>query len=452
MDVLRSLRTLLFLSLSACWGLPISAWAQVRTEMQMQGESFLSPAFDAAPATSYQFLGAHLRNEKRVEEGLEIDLKGAFAFDAPLMSYMNIRELNQRTKIGDRQSFSVGRRHEEWSELDRRWNFGLVEPLFRWNPLSPERQGLTGLFWDVEDGILKLGLFGSFLFLPDQGPSFALDEKGQFVPGNPWFRSPPKSIRVLSEASAIEYQFQRPRETDIVFQTSYGLRFEVGDETGPFMRGAFFYKPMNQLALGYDGVLDIAKDKGVVEILPQVAFHSLGSIDLMHRSENLRFGLSMAVDRPSNNLKFDERWTQPVYSNATLVSPFLDWKITGNWVFRLQHLQVDGGEVTEKGPLASPDRASISSRYPYQQISEASLETQTRLYRSRVWMKGAYALSAKNEFRRVQWQGRVDFAKDWSVLGELQLIQAEELTKENRNDLAEFNNHDRVSMGVGYVF
>jgi hypothetical protein len=303
-----------------------NAAAEVTSQMRLQSDSFVSPQFNSAPQKNYQFIGAHFFSDQNKPTDLKIDLRGAYAVGNPLMSHTNLKELAYIIPIGDRQKFSFGRMRDRWSELDRRWNFGVIEPVFKWNALNPESQGLTGLFWEVKDKGYKLSIFGSYLYLPNQGASFEI-KNGEFERLNPWFSSPPSSIRVLNEVSKIEYVFERPKETDVVFQTTYGAKLDLGTD-GPYRaRGSIFYKPMNFLALGYDGTLDIPKDKGVVEINPQVIFHRVTSLDLAYVEKTYLFGLSVIQDTPTQENVFASKWTKPVFAEAILVSPWVEFKI-----------------------------------------------------------------------------------------------------------------------------
>lgn len=431
------------------------ARADVVSELSLQSDSFLSPAYDAANQSTFQFIGASFKDDPIEPGDFHIDLKAGYAVGAPLLSYINLKEFSYEMKVGDRQTFTVGRNPMRWSELDRRWNFGLIEPVFEWNPLSPESQGLTGLFWQVAGDGYKLALFGSYFFVPDQGPSFQINDQGQFERGNPWFRQPPSSIRILKENTPIEYSFRRPSETEIVLQSSYGLKLDIGDE-GPWRaRFAMLYKPMNSLALGYSkGIADIPTDRALVEIQPKVAYHNVRSVDFAYLGGRVSTGVSAAYDAPSKDRLFEANWNAPEYSDATLVSPWIDIRLFQGWKLSLQRIDVFGGEVTETGPDAEASRAPINSRYAFRQANQISLEIDRRLFKSRrLLMTTSYTKSDKNKFDLFRWQGRVELSRLWSVHSELQLVNAESVqTKESRNDIAEYANNDRILVGVGYVF
>lgn len=439
-------------------GFAFQAHGDVVSEMRVQSDSFLSPAYDAGPQSSYQFLGARFVTERVQEQQLFVDFNGAYALGAPLLSYIDVRELAFRFEMNDHQSFTIGRKLERWSELDRRWNFGVIEPVFKWNPLSPESQGLTGAFWEVKDTNYRFMLFGSVFYLPNQGPSFEINADGEFERGNPWFHRPPSSIRILSETSKIEYNFNRPTETDVVLQTSYGAELNLGED-GPWRaRAALLYKPMNELALGYDGELVIPKDRGVVTIEPKVMFHNVRSVDFAYMGSSAALGVSAMQDQPPSEK--DQRavfsnssMTVPIYSTATMWSPWLDVRLAKGWKASLQHLSVDGGEVVEQGKLADPPHASITQRYPYTEANQVSLEFDQRLaQRRRLIMRAAYMQSEKNEFQLFRWTGRLQLGPEWSLQSEMQLVDAADPSPSNSNAISDFRNNDRILLGVGYVF
>ncbi len=442
----------LLMGIILMFGALSSAWAEVRSELRWTADSFLSPSYDTAGPSSAQFFGAAFSSSD-LDDGLRVDLRGAYSSGSPLMSYMNVREFAYTTETGDKQSFSVGRKRERWSELDRRWNYGLIEPVFKWNPLAPESQGLTGLFWNAGQGNMRVSLFGSLFFVPEQGASFAIDSEGRFVRGNPWFRRPPDSIRIFSTTSQIEYNFDRPREADIVFQPSYGARFEFFNSDPVLWRVAGFYKPMNQLALGYTGVLDIPKDRGSVEIQPAVVYHQVLSSDLIYQAEIWRAGVSGVFDQPSTENPFSAEWTRPLYSKAMLGSVFVDWKLTPGLMLSTQYLKVNGGTIREEGQWASDERASITSRFPYQEATSVGLEYNRSMARARnLNLKTSYMWSTEDSFQLVRMEGRLDLTKDWSLQAELHLVEAQPLEAQSRNDIAEFRNNDRVAIGAGYAF
>lgn len=427
------------------------AHAQVQTEMRLFSDSFISPTFEATQKTNYQFVGAQLKTDPFTDDVLKMDVAGGVAMGAPLLNYLNISEFYVQSRQNENETYYIGRKRMLWNELDARWDLGVWEPLFKWNPLQPERQGLVGLFYQVDKPYYTLVLFASPLFLPDQGPSFEI-ENGSFVKGNPWFRRPPESIKIFSEATAIDYNFDRPNETQVVLQNSFGAKISFGDPQSFRAQLSYIYKPANQLAIGYDGNLDMAQLKGAVELQPQVFYHSLAGMDVSYKVNQVRMGVSGLYDRPNKDDIFEEQWTHPVFEDAVLLSPFIEWT-NGRWGVNLQHLDIIGGDVREEGELANPDRAALMTRYPYQQAQQISLMTNYAFRKNRRLIgKLSFTHSDKNQFDLVRLSARFRLSGIWSLVGEMQMVKAGELTASNQNEIAQFVNNDRLMLGAAYVF
>ncbi|MGZ3773100.1 MAG: hypothetical protein ACXVCY_03580 [Pseudobdellovibrionaceae bacterium] len=431
---------------------PLKSSAQVQTEMRFLSDSFVSPSFEATQKTNYQFVGAQLKTDSFSEDNLKMDIAGGVAVGEPLLNYLNISEINFQKSQSQNEMFYFGRKRLQWSELDSRWDFGVWEPVFKWNPLSPERQGLTGIFWQVDRPYYTLGLFASPLYLPDQGPSFEI-ENGSFVKGNPWFHRPPDSIKIWNEVTNIDYRLEKPNEAQVVMQSSFGMRLSFGDPQNFRGQLSYIYKPANELAMGYQGNLDLANLKGVVDIQPQVFYHSLTGLDLSYKTQShWRMGLSGIFDHPNKDEIFDSKWTHPVFSDALLLSPFIEWS-QDRWGVSFQHLEIFGGQVTEVGDLASPNRPPLMVRYPYQQADQLALMTNYLFSKNRrLTAKVSYTHSQKNDFDLIRLASRLRLSGMWSLMAEMQLVKAGPLTMDNQNEIAQFENNDRLMVGVGYVY
>ncbi|KHD88165.1 MAG: hypothetical protein OM95_10370 [Bdellovibrio sp. ArHS] len=441
----------ILLSLLGCIGTPRAAYAQVQTEMRLFSDSFISPTFEATQKTNYQFVGAQLKTDVFAEDPLKMDVAGGVAMGEPLLNYLNISEFYVQSRQNENETYYIGRKRLLWNELDARWDLGVWEPLFKWNPLQPERQGLIGIFYQVDKPYYTLVLFASPLFLPDQGPSFEI-ENGSFVKGNPWFRRPPESIKIFSEATAIDYNFDRPNETQVVLQNSFGAKVSFGDPQSLRAQMSYTYKPANQLAIGYDGNLDMAQLKGAVELQPQVFYHSLAGLDVTYKVDQVRMGVSGMFDRPNKDKIFEEQWTHPVFEDAVLLSPFIEWT-NGRWGVNLQHLDIFGGDVREEGELANPNRAALMTRYPYKQAQQISLLTNYAFGKNRRLIgKLSFTHSDKNQFDLIRLSARFRLSGIWSLVGEMQMVKAGELTASNQNEIAQFVNNDRLMLGAAYVF
>lgn len=442
---------LILITLWSLGGFGSESWALLHSDFRVFSDSFVSPSFEANQRAHYQFVGMSLQSPSGSEEVFKMDLEGAVAFGAPLLNYLNITEAYVESKQSERETLFVGRKRIPWSDLDQRWSFGLWQPLFQWNPLSPESQGLTGIFWQAERPRYAITIFASPIFIPNQGPAFEISE-GAFVRGNPWFRRPPESVRIFKEVTQIDYRFERPTETQVVFQASYGARLSFGDPEEFVAHFSYIYKPSNELAVGYNGELDTSRLRGVVDLKPQVFFHSLSGVDLIQRQGPFRYGVSAVLDRPQKDIEFDEKWTYPKFQEAVLAGPFVEYH-QAHFNLSLQSLNVFGGEVVEVGDMASADRAPLTLRYPFQQAVKLTVETPSNFKSQRRWgSRASYTLSDRNQFEFIQWNMNYRWTPLWTGFAELELVRADELTAQNQNEIAQYKNHDRLMLGAAYVF
>jgi hypothetical protein len=425
--------------------------SDIRSDLRLFSNSFISPSFEANQQANYQFVGLSLKSAPNAEDAVKMDVEGAVAFGAPLLNYLNISEAYFQNKQSDNEKLIIGRKLMTWSELDKRWHFGLWQPLFQWNPLSSQEQGLSGIFWQADRQRYSVTIFASPIFIPNQGTSFEITD-GSFVRGNPWFRRPPDSVRIFQEVTQVDYNFERPGETQVVFQTSYGARLSFGTPESMMAQLSYMYKPSNELAIGYSGLLDTSKLRGLVDLKPQVFYHSLSGLDLSHHWGLFHYGVSAIYDRPQKDLEFDEKWTQPKFKDAMLVSPFVEL-ISSSYSLALQALNVYGGDVSELGDLASSDRAPLTIRYSFQQAVKLSLETRYQLKSNRrLISRASYTVSDKNDFEYFQWNMNYRFSALWSGFTELELVRAGDMTPQNQNEIAQYKNLDRLMMGAAYVF
>lgn len=424
--------------------------ARIASQISLFSDSYISPAYEATLGTSFNYMGMSLKSDEFSDEKLRLDVSGAISFEEPLLNFLNVTELYYSTEINQNERLWLGRKKYLWSELDAQWNMSIWEPVFKWNPLTPQRQGLSGLFWQVERPEWSITIFASALYIPDQGPSFLIED-GQFMKGNPWFQNPPDSIHIFHESTEADYRLNRPNESDVIFQASYGASLMIGDPQKLLFRASHLFKPANQLALGYQGRLNIPNDKGIIELLPVTYHHSVSGVDMTYRYDFLRFGYSVNYDQPLNDFNLNEDWTIQNYSPALLTSPFIE--LLGQyWSLNLSHLRIYDGQVVEIGALADANRAPLASKYAFYEATQLSLIGRLSLAKSRE-MSGRLTTiySEENQFTVVKGDLRIRFSNLWQVSGEIQLVQSRPITDQNKNDIAQFVNNDRFMFGVSYA-
>ncbi len=252
---------------------PLFTHSEILGEAQLQGLSFISEDFENTKKTNYGFFGVSLKSYNAQEDAFKINLKGQYAVGEPILSYLNVKEvfftLQTQTDAQSNSKIHIGRKLNDWSRVDEKWNLGLFQPQFRWNPLDVESQGLLGFFWEVKTGNLKITFLGSPLFIPDQGANYELKD-GQFSAANPWFSAPAQNIYFQNTLLPIDYNIQKPETQDVINQRSFAIQIRYKTDSDYYVNSSAAYQPSNQFAFGYSGVL--VTDRVRVDLKPKTYY------------------------------------------------------------------------------------------------------------------------------------------------------------------------------------
>jgi len=355
---------------------------------------------------------------------------------------------------------TFGRKKEPWSQLDEDWQLGIWQPLFRWDYLRPESQGLTGFFltWKAEGA--EIGFFWSPLFLPEQGPSFQIVE-GRIDSRSPWFSEPANSAVLFSQPTPIQYTVATPAVSDVIEQNSFGLRFTVGDadKVGIYSRGSYAYKPRNSLSLPFEAPLITTPTNQTVQVTvyPQVERHHLGAFDLGVQSELVGVSLAALAEFPENK-RVDANLNRQELDPQILISPTIRtqfWR-ERSWGPRvsLSYLHQNGGETTELGPVVEISRGEVfGPRLSWTRAIQVQIE-------SVLIQKEVSSLNFK--FRWLedfdQRGSLVSTELRWKALSHLQLMLAGDVlgsraaSRDQSGLINRYRGNDRIIGGVAYVF
>src|SRR5437868_15493991 len=89
----------LFMSGALIFG--ATAEAQLRSDLRVFSDSFISPSFEATEKTNYQFAGMTLRSSPQSDDAIKMNIEGAVAFSAPPLNYLNSSEFYFQAKTSD---------------------------------------------------------------------------------------------------------------------------------------------------------------------------------------------------------------------------------------------------------------------------------------------------------------------------------------------------------------
>lgn len=418
------------------------SYSETVNSLELMGFSFISSDYENTQK-SFSLVGATLRSNDKKPELLMVNLTGRYAIGNPVLSYLNIREVNFGFEVDETSKIFLGRKLMDWSELDSKWNLGFYQPQFRWNPIDPENQGLTGLFWQKKQTNFSMSLYASPIYIPDQGPGYELKD-GQFQNSNPWFQAPPQNIKFQGQILPIDYEINKPNTSDVVTQTSYGASLSLGEATGFFTHLSGAYKPANQLALGYRGVLVTTRVR--IDILPKVYFENIYSADLGYRDHWGQALFSVLYTKP-HNPSFDTGYNVPIFEESLSFGPQLTYNFKP-FQFSIAYLDTNGGSVKDEGPDASPDRAPLSQRFLFRQALQLEAKYKEIFFRKLKWESAVqWRQSTKDEFKQLRVKNKLVWRGPWACWLDVLLIETEDNTSSN---MGPYRNLDQAWIGVSY--
>lgn len=431
------------------------AWAGPQGRISLSQASFVSPDYQSTERKDFQFVSVGLdtlagfQSETEIENTLQAQIRGMMAPGAQVLNYLDISQLYWKQSL-----LSVGRKKVRWSQIDESFGLGIYQPLFKWNPLQPESQGLTGVFLHAEDMHSaipwSITLFGSPLYIPNQGAGYEIKD-GQFEKTNPYFGQRPRVAELSGQRASLQYNVQKPDMSDVIYQQSFAGMVAVGDRRkGGFAQGAFAQKPMNELSLGFQGAL-MPNQKLDTQISPRVVHHNVASGEARYSFSHVSFGIAGLSDTPQEP-KFESQWTYVQYSQAVLISPFIDLKFFGAEI-NLAALSVQGGETSYEGPLANEAKDVLTPLYPFRNAAMAQLKYQYRLKRhENIGLSTRYLRGEKGEFDlwtttvAYQWQER------WALQMVSQLVAVQPVPANESTIFHSYPDNDLIGVGVSYVF
>lgn len=441
----------LFLILS---GLGIPAWSMPEGGIFFRNDEFISSAFSATAEQSWRGVGANFSSQENIHESKVIfDASMLVVPQQPLLNYLNPREAAVVFN-NNKQTLFLGRSKKQWSLIDKTWKLGLWQPLFKWNPLQAEEQGLTGFFSEwVAEGELPntVLLYASNIFIPNQGARFELRE-GQFEKVNPWFKTPPPQMQLMKVTTPVKYNLIVPEVDEIINQPSAGLRWLIGHaDEGLSLALATAKKPSNSLAMTFQGVFDLSTRSGVIDIRPQVYMHTLNSADLSFAQRRWRIYLSGIREEP-DAIKADAGWTSPKQEPLTAISAGGEFQLN-SWNIRGSIIDCQGGRTYLSGDLAASSQSLSIARVPFQQAWKTELSKEVASKKN-----GATAISlqstagTRGEFSLLGLAVQTYLNKQLSISADADLLKVDENSLAQASEFGQFQDNDRLGLGVRYEF
>ena len=225
-------------------------------EVKLEWQSYTTPPSSKDQFSYYTLLKGNYDFDF-VKEPFYFDSSFQFEYslDRSKFFYYNIPELyfDYKYKLNSPVYFvqsiqvSLGRKAESWSIGDDYWNLGLWNPLNRWNPLHPSRNGLIGSFFTFNAKKWESLFFIGAFYLPEKNVQI-IEENGRLYSRSRWFSM--LSSQVNPFDIDIFYSIDKPFIFNILFQQSFLFSFKTWSEAKEadyWMKWSFADKPVNHL-------------------------------------------------------------------------------------------------------------------------------------------------------------------------------------------------------------
>lgn len=299
--------------------------------------------------------------------------EGALGLTKKQSTYVNAREAYLTAKVASFLRVSAGRKLLRWSQLEETWDLGLFQPRFRWDYLDARTNGLVGVFAHFgEDDQWALDVYGSPIFLPDQGAPFEIAD-GACTTSSPWFKCPSSTISLFNKPTNIKLNLEIPPILKIISYAGAGGTLRIGSEkNGPWGRASYTYKPINQFLLAYEGFLSTA---GTVPqlpatIRPRVLRHELAGADLGYRREGEYEISASAINERVIRDTTPTTWNTQEIGHALAYGAHAQARLFGrgpaSTVASLSYFHRNGGNASDRGPFASSGETVFEPRYAFE--------------------------------------------------------------------------------------
>ncbi|MGK5083966.1 hypothetical protein WDW37_11755 [Bdellovibrionota bacterium FG-1] len=333
--------------------------------IRFDSSSFLRHSDERGDMSSTLVLGPEVYTEGRWVAA-EMDLKGiafiqdrnSFTVEAGNLYFATSPKLVQHHQI------TVGRRSYDFSTMENEWGLGLWNARFLWNPLKPERIGLTGLFYSYQTPRWRVLAFGTPLSPPER--SYPIREiRGRLDSSSPDWIPPYDSLVMMNRQVPINYTIVYPPMSELLIRPGGAIQIRYGAEDGPWVAGTYGVMPMHQAQLAVDA--GYVPQKGVVDAIvhPRTLFHHLATGEAGYRGKLWSVWASATGESPIQKAT-PASWQADPMGPALLTS--------GGGEIRLDHifsLSASYLGVDESKPAPSPDAVPLNmpSRFEFQKAT-----------------------------------------------------------------------------------
>jgi hypothetical protein len=357
---------------------------------------------------------------------------------------------------------SLGRKVEFWSRLDQSWHLGLWQPQYETDPLRPETEGLSGLFFKQKiANRFEFIAYASSLYIPTTGPEVQ-ERDGGLVSDGRWYRSPSSNFTLFGKSTRIAYALDIPEIEKLVNNPGWGMRLQsLNNDKGIWASLNYGYKPINDLVLQYKKNLFLPEDDpqaGEVTIVPAVAYHQLFGSDIGYTFENANISASVLQDLP------DDKGTEAPFiiqnpRKMTAVALHTDFGFSNKFTTQplkisLDYMRISGGNIQDFDANRVEQTPIFEQRFDLLHAASVKGDVLTSIGRKRM-------ISSLKYTRELEQKGGI-FNAELNYFPESKLglilgadfLGVDDVSNENKDTrfLNQFRANDRYYGGLSYVF
>lgn len=432
---------------------PVSAHGQVR----MEGMHYLTAVPDQEQLTNSYLLSAKLVGYQETSwVDFAGDISGGTFFSAG-QSHFAVSEAYVATKGKDFKIY-LGRKKMPWSEVDRRWDLGLIQSRFAVDLLRPEEQGLVGLFADYNTRYFQMTGMVTNLFIPNMGSEYR-EEGGSLVSDSRWYRQPSQNYDFNSKINRIVYRLDVPEYMDLVAQPGAMLLLRVGDkDLGPWASISGGYIPVSELILSRQNFKSAAQERVDVTVSPAVTHHEVKAVDLGYNfNKKLSMGLSYISETPKEILP-DPEWSTQSLKGIEAFAAFVDISLSDIIIsslnMQLQYLKARGGQIVDIDHAGQPDDFTMfDERMKFRDALSIAIQGQlTSFLQKPVMTKFKYLYDYEQLGSLLNYELLYFPKRNWAVVLGLDVLGVKQEDHNPSSFLNQYRANDRYYGGVTYVF
>ncbi len=433
--------------------------SKVYGQIRLEGMQYATSIPESPRLTYSQLLSAQLAASRETTwADFSGDVSGGTFFSRG-QSHFVVRELYASSK-GQDFKVSAGRKKQEWSELDNRWQLGLWQPYFSIDALRPESQGLSGFFFDYNRENIQVLAFATPIYIPSMGPDIR-EEGGGLVSDSRWYRAPSRDYDFNDRINKITYNLDIPDAMKLVNNPGGALMTRLGKkETGPWMVLSAGYLPVNELILKRQNYKQISTDQVDVTVAPTVAYHTLASVDVGYTVGRLKNSVSYIEDRPQEKRPDgnEQDWAiqklQPIQAYSVASEFTLENLWARDFLFQISYLKVEGGGITDILADGSPDSFTLfDQRLKFTNTAAFRVEGQLLSIRQRPLvgrMKYLYDYDQRGSLLNTEFLYYPN--QQWAFLVGTDVLGVQDENYRPSSFLNQFRANDRFYGGMTYVF